>query len=589
MDNNINRRILFISDYLQGGGAEIVLHQLMEGLKSDANPWEISLFYGQDNNDRKKGNPFSYIYSFSYRRKLSKQLELLKPGIIHFINYYHILTPSVLDAAARYKGRNSGVKVFYTAHDFHLLCPNSGLTSFWKGTNTIRREPPMRYRHGWAGRQLWFRKWDHRGWIFSTLKLIQWVLAYRWSKKDRVFDKIIAPGKFMYDTLSLEYGTEKVKIVRNPYIDLGIPVNNNEPKVDSMTKLVFIGRLGQEKGLKSFLQSVPESAWANMEVHIYGSGPDEEDLRQFIIQSSLEPKCFFYGRQPHRKILEQLPLYDALLLPSIWYENTPLTIVEAAFAGLRLLCSEWGGVKELANYCGGAYLFNPEDIESTGKAIVRLKSDIDSGVNLKRDKSHLEKSFSNSTFINSHISLYSGNQNLQRSKIKALFLDRDGILIKDIQFPHRPEDFHLKEDILPLLKKALGRGYQLFIMTNQSGIGRGIFSVDHFHSFMDLLEKEYAYRGIHFTKTYFCPYYRGADLPEYNLESEDRKPGPGMFLQAAAEYNIDLSNSIMIGDKDSDRIELPELRSIILRGGYPLSDGYVVFDSVNEIIENLGW
>ena len=585
----MNRRILFISDYLQGGGAEIVLHQLMDGLKKDSNPWDISLFYGSDNNDRKKGNPFSYIYSFKYRRKLFKRLELFKPENIHFINYYHILTPSVLDAVIRYKRRNRSVKVFYTAHDFHLICPNSGLTSFHSGTNLIRREPPKRYGHGWAGRMLWLRKWDHRGWVFSSLKLLQWVIAYRWNNKDRIFDKIIAPGKFMYNTLSSEYGIEKVQIIRNPYLELEVPVNTRRRKIDSILKLVFIGRLGQEKGLKSFLQSVPESAWENMEVHIYGAGPDEEDLKRFTTQTLSESKCFFYGRQPHNKILEQLPLYDALLLPSIWYENTPLTIVEAAFAGLRILCSGWGGVKELANYCGGAYLFNPENKESTENAVGKLKRDIGSGADFHRDMIHLRKSFAYSTFINSHIALYSANYNLQRRKTKALFLDRDGILIKDIQYPHRPEDFHLKEDILPLLKEAVKRGYQLFIMTNQSGIGRGIFSVDEFHSFMDVLEKEYLRRGIHFTKTYYCPYYKGADLPEYNLESEDRKPRPGMFLQAAAEYNIDLSNSIMIGDKESDRIELPELRSIILKGVYPLSENSSVCESVDEIIKDLGW
>ncbi len=589
MDNKINQRILFISDYLQGGGAEIVLHQLMDGLKNNKNPWEISLFYGQENDDRKKGNPFSYIYSFAYRRKLNKQLELFKPNIIHFINYYHILTPSVLDSAARYKHKNPGVKVFFTAHDFHLMCPNSGLTSFRTGTNSIRREPPLRYRPGFDGRKLWLRKWDHRGWVFSSLKLVQWVLAYRWAKKDLVFDKIIAPGKFMHDTLLSEYGDEKVRIVRNPYINLEIPVNIRKPKSDSSIKLVFIGRLGQEKGLKSFFQSVPEFFWDKIEVHVYGSGPDEEDLKSFIAQASLESKCFFYGRQPHGKILEQLPLYDALLLPSIWYENTPLTIVEAAFAGLRILCSEWGGVKELANFCGGAYLFNPEDKESTGNAIGRLKKDIDSGIDCHRNMVQLEKSFAYSTFIQEHISLYTSSSKLYKSKIKALFLDRDGILIKDVEFPHHPEDFYLKEEILPLLRKALKRGYQLFIMTNQSGIGRGIFSVDEFHSFMDFLTKEFELRGIYFTKTYYCPYYKGADLAEYNLESKDRKPEPGMFLKAAEDYNIDLPNSVMIGDKESDRIKLPELRSMVLRGNYPLLDKFRIFESIDEIIKELGW
>ena len=589
MSNIIKQRILFVSDYYQGGGAEIVLHQLMDGFKRDPKSWDISLFYGKKNNERKKGNPLSYIYSFNYLRKLSNKLELFKPDIIHFINYYHILTPSVLDSAAKYKRNNPGVKIIYTAHDFHLLCPNSGLTSFKKGTNTICRESPRRFRHGWAGRKLWFRKWDHRGWFFSSLKLFQWVLAYHWHNKDRVFDRIIAPGKFMYDCLSVEYGSKLVYLIRNPYIAPDVLINKSNQNDEPILKLVFIGRLGQEKGIKTFLQSVPDAAWNSMELHIYGSGPDEEVLKQLIKNSQLESKCFFYGRHPHVNILEQLPLYDALVLPSIWYENTPLTIVEAAFAGLRILCSEWGGVKELASYCGGSYLFNPEDKKSTRDAIDRLKADILSGKPLNRDIPKLKRSFTQSKFINSHRSLYIEGKKLKELKIKALFLDRDGILIEDVVYPHLPEHFHLKQDILPLLRLAMTRGYKLFIMTNQSGIGRGKYTENDFHSFMALLEKEYAKLGIFFTKTYYCPYYKGSDFPEYDLTSENRKPGPGMFLQAALEYNIDLSSSIMIGDKDSDRIKLPELRSIILKGKYPVSEKYDVYDSVSSMIRILGW
>jgi D-glycero-D-manno-heptose 1,7-bisphosphate phosphatase len=126
---------------------------------------------------------------------------------------------------------------------------------------------------------------------------------------------------------------------------------------------------------------------------------------------------------------------------------------------------------------------------------------------------------------------------------RAIFLDRDGTLIKDVGYCSNPDDVELLEGVSKLLPKLKAVGFKLVIVTNQSGIGRGYFTEGDFWSVQHELEKQLGLGVI--DATYFC-----ADTPQN--ESERRKPNPGMLLQAARELGIDLKQSYMVGDKPSD-------------------------------------
>ena len=131
--------------------------------------------------------------------------------------------------------------------------------------------------------------------------------------------------------------------------------------------------------------------------------------------------------------------------------------------------------------------------------------------------------------------------------MKAVFLDRDGVINEDYGYVYKKEDFKFREGIFEVLKSFQDKGYKLFIVTNQSGIARGFYSEDEFHNLMEWVKKEFAKKGIKITDYRFCPHH-----PDITGECECRKPKAGMILDLAKKYNIDLENSIMIGDKDSD-------------------------------------
>lgn len=152
--------------------------------------------------------------------------------------------------------------------------------------------------------------------------------------------------------------------------------------------------------------------------------------------------------------------------------------------------------------------------------------------------------------------------------VRALFLDRDGTLIRDVGYPHRPEDLELLPTVTAALREAQRLGYRLVIVTNQSGVARGYFTEAAVDAFHQVLREAFAAEGVEFAGIYSCPYHPTEGIGKYRLDSELRKPKPGMLFLAAEELQIDLSQSVMIGDKRSDILagKAAGCRTILLGG-----------------------
>lgn len=144
------------------------------------------------------------------------------------------------------------------------------------------------------------------------------------------------------------------------------------------------------------------------------------------------------------------------------------------------------------------------------------------------------------------------NEIPKRTKNKALFLDRDGVINVDHGHVGKIENFDFIDGIFDLCKKAQHKGYLIIIVTNQAGIAKGYYTEDEFLELTKWMENEFKKKGVLITKTYYCPYHIDAKIAKYKKDSEDRKPNPGMILKAIEKFNIDPKNSILIGDKESD-------------------------------------
>lgn len=135
-------------------------------------------------------------------------------------------------------------------------------------------------------------------------------------------------------------------------------------------------------------------------------------------------------------------------------------------------------------------------------------------------------------------------------KRKAAFFDRDGTICEDIGYAYDPKDIHFIPGIPEKIRGYNEMGYLVIVVTNQSGIARGIYTEEQmrvFHETMNSrLQKEY---GAHIDAFYFCPH-----LPEITGECECRKPKPGLFFKAIDDYNIDPKQSVSYGDSERDKI-----------------------------------
>lgn len=135
---------------------------------------------------------------------------------------------------------------------------------------------------------------------------------------------------------------------------------------------------------------------------------------------------------------------------------------------------------------------------------------------------------------------------------KALFLDRDGVINVDKHYVYRVEDCEFIEGIFDLCRKAKQDGYLVIVVTNQAGIAKGKYTEEDYFKFRDYVHAEFVKQGCPIDAEYYCPYHTDAVIEKYCKDSEDRKPNPGMILKAQKDFDIDLSQSILIGDKETD-------------------------------------
>ena len=138
--------------------------------------------------------------------------------------------------------------------------------------------------------------------------------------------------------------------------------------------------------------------------------------------------------------------------------------------------------------------------------------------------------------------------------VAAAFLDRDGVINVDSGYVGRWEDFEYLPDAVEGLKQLQNGGFKLIVVTNQSGIARGYYTETDFLSLTETMTADLSAKGVTLAAVYYCPYLADADLESYRVVSDLRKPEPGMLLKAAQDHDIDLSSSIMVGDKVSDMV-----------------------------------
>lgn len=143
---------------------------------------------------------------------------------------------------------------------------------------------------------------------------------------------------------------------------------------------------------------------------------------------------------------------------------------------------------------------------------------------------------------------------MRQNQIKrpAAFLDRDGVLNVDHGYAFRPDQLQWIAGAPQAVRMLNEAGFTVIVVTNQSGIARGLYDEAAMHQFHAHMQDALRAQGAHIDAFYFCPHHPDGTIKALAVRCDCRKPGTGMFEQAASEWPIDLARSFMIGDKDSD-------------------------------------
>jgi D,D-heptose 1,7-bisphosphate phosphatase len=135
---------------------------------------------------------------------------------------------------------------------------------------------------------------------------------------------------------------------------------------------------------------------------------------------------------------------------------------------------------------------------------------------------------------------------------KACFLDRDGVLIEEKDYLCDPDGVVLADRLEEIFAHLRARGYKVIIISNQAGIAKGYFKEEQLKAVQQRIDELLAQFGEKLDGVYYCYHHAKGVIPEYTKECNCRKPAPGMILQAAKDHDIDLSQSVMIGDRVTD-------------------------------------
>lgn len=360
-------RVLHINDYPveAGGGAEVVMSQTSALLRQHG--VTVETFTSADLADPRPG-PLRYIDNPHARHALAARLHAFRPDVVHLHNYYHLLSPGILATLAEYK-RTRPLRVVMTAHDYHLVCPNSGGSWFrWRSGRREAIEPGANS----LGRLL-ARRWDDRTVVHSFLKVVQQAWNYRWHHRERVIDLVICPSRFV-QTMLESTGLQTCWLP-HPAPATSLTLGHRGEKE---LRFVFAGRIEPEKGLNEFLQLLPADFDAAFT--IIGAGADLARCQATCAARNWTERVEFVGQLPHARTLARIAGCHVLVQPSRVLETYGLTLIEALSQGTNLLAANRGAASEIVAATGVGFLFEPDDAASLAEKLHAIRRQYGDGL-----------------------------------------------------------------------------------------------------------------------------------------------------------------------------------------------------------------
>lgn len=296
---------------------------------------------------------FRTIYSFEARRKIERLIKDTRPDIAHIHSIHFQITPSIL-----YSIKKAGIPIVWTIHEYGIICPHQRFYNYRNGKVCLKCRK-TRYHNAI------FEKCIKDSYIASTLGCLQAYLYKLLNTYERNVDIFITPSYFMREKM-IEFGIRPEKLTYVPYV-LNI---EDYPYSDSLSDyFIFFGRLSQEKGLYTLLKAMKKVS--NGKLLIVGEGNLGNSLRNMAREENIR-NVEFIGYQSGERLKRLIKDALFMVIPSEWYDNSPLAIYESMAMGKPVVASKIGGIPELIENGVDGFLFEAHNVDNLAQKLQYL-------------------------------------------------------------------------------------------------------------------------------------------------------------------------------------------------------------------------
>ncbi|MBU4216799.1 glycosyltransferase [Candidatus Parcubacteria bacterium] len=347
------RHFFAVSDLLRQNGHEVVEFSMND--RRNRPSVYADFFIGEINYSKSfLSNIFKFLYNFDANRKLAKLIKQEKPEVAHLHNIYHQLSPSIIHTLKKHK-----IPMVLTLHDYKVICPNYQL--FNKG-EICEKCKGGKYYNCFSGSCI---KNSHEK---SLLGALEAYLHRDVLQSYEKIDKFIAPSYFIKNKF-IEFGVDGARIE--------VIENFTEMMSDSSAEatgdyLLYFGRLSKEKGVNVLLDAMHDVD--DVKLKIAGDGPEKEDFQLAIKNFKLGTRVEFVGEKSGDELNNLIRKAKAIVVPSVWYENMPMNILEAVAMGKVIIASRVGGIPEIIEDKENGFLFRMNDTDDLALKIDDLQN-----------------------------------------------------------------------------------------------------------------------------------------------------------------------------------------------------------------------
>lgn len=337
-------RILILhNEYQQYGGEDTVVKNEVKLLKDAGYSVYVEIISNHQINGvwSKLSAAMGLVFSCKSYSVIKKLIKEVKPDIVHVHNFFPLWSPSIF-----YACKSLNVPVILTLHNYRTLCPTALLMYDGKVIEKSITDGPW-----WT-----IPKRVYRGSLFGTFLLALMISIHKylgtWNKQ---VSKFIVLTQFAKAKFSSAGFSENKIVVKPNFVDINF--NQNQKTLDAT--FLYVGRLSEEKGISTLKKAIEKNN--ALKVTVVGTGPQGDELSH--------SNFHHLGKQSLESVFKQMQKHMVLIMPSIWYEGFPMTLVEAYANGLPVIASRIGALEELVDHGVTGLLFDVGDPGSLAQAM----------------------------------------------------------------------------------------------------------------------------------------------------------------------------------------------------------------------------